>query len=77
MASCHYKLLPFIGEQIKSFFVQNCIKLIQILSTIISFPSFNIVYIAKFNQELLPFVHEMLSLFCDVYSPTKVIFNGI
>ena len=35
----------------------------KMLSTRMSFPSFYIVYIAIFLQELLPFVHEILPLF--------------
>ena len=38
-------------------------NLFTMLSTKMSFPSSNIVYIEILLQELLPLVHEMLSLF--------------
>ena len=38
-------------------------NLFTMLSTKMSFPSSNIVYIEILIQELLPLVHEMLSLF--------------
>ena len=37
--------------------------LFTLLSTKMSFPSYKIIYIAIFLQELLPFVHEILPLF--------------
>ena len=42
------------------FFIRSLTDLFTMLSTKISFPSSNTVYIAIFLQELLPFVCEML-----------------
>ena len=50
--------------------------LFAMLSTKMSFPSSNIVYIAIFLQELLPFVREMLPLFYDVCFLTQANSNG-
>ena len=43
--------------------IRTVSNLFTMLHTKMSFPSFNIVYIAKFLQEVLPFVHEILPSF--------------
>ena len=73
MALYHHKLLPFAVEKNHKFYdvlslnpvilIRTASNLFTMLSTKMSFRSFNIVYIAKFLQELLPFVHEILPLF--------------
>ena len=73
MALCHHELLPFVDEKTHNFYdllslnrvvlIRTVSNLFIMLSTKMSFPSSNIVYIAIFLQELLPFVHEILPLF--------------
>ena len=64
---CHYELLPFVGEKRQFLwcgwslnwviFIRTLSTLFTMLSTIMSFPTCNIVHIAIFLQELLSFVH--------------------
>ena len=64
-----FDLLLYCGTTVlclnRVILIRTVSNLFTILSTKMSFPSFNIVYtcIAIFLQKLLPFVHEMLPLF--------------
>ena len=81
MALCHHELLPFVDEKSQFYDVLSLnqvilIRTMKLIHNVKYQNVYNIVYIAIFLQELLPFVHEILPLFAMFFSLTHVISNG-